>query len=250
MAYTILVVDDERLSRNYIRDLILELEPDATIYEARSAEEAKPILENEAIDILFSDIKMPGGDGFELLRSLSHRNFDLIFVTAYNQYAIPAIKEGAVDYILKPIKKTEFRETFEKVVKRRTKELKRNIVNPVHTDYLSNKLAIGHQQGIKFIVLKDIVYMEANNTYTTIILTSGEKITASKPINRFESKLSPQWFFRIHKSRLINLYHFKEYLSNDGDIALMDNGDKLYISRYRLSQFLNLVEDISGRLKI
>lgn len=250
MAFTILIVDDEPLGRKYVRDLLSEIEPEAVVYEAKSADEAIPILENEAIDILFSDIKMPGTDGFELLKSLSHRNFDLIFVTAYNQFAIQAIKEGAIDYILKPIKKEEFKQTFEKVVKRRNRELARNMVNNVQSDYLSNRLTIGHQQGVKFIVLKDIVYLEANNTYTTLVLVNGEKVITSKPINRFESKLSPQWFFRIHKSHIINIYHFKEYISKDGDVALMSNGDKLYISRYRLNQFLTLVEDISGRLKI
>lgn len=250
MQYSILIVDDERLSRNYIRDLITEIAPEAIISEAKSAEEAIPILENEPVDILFTDIKMPGADGFELLKSLSHRNFDLIFVTAYNQYAIEAIKEGAIDYILKPIKKTEFREVFEKVLRKRAKEYESNIQPGNNADYLSNKLVIGHQQGIKYIVLKEIVYLEAHNSYTTIVLTTGEKVTTSKPINRFESKLSPNWFFRIHKSRIINIYHFKEYISKDGDIAVMVNGDKLDISRYRLNEFLSLVENISGRLKI
>lgn len=250
MPYSILIVDDEQLNRNYLRDLITEIEPTATIFEAASAVEARPILENEIIDILFSDIKMPDEDGFEMLKSLSHRNFDLVFVTAYAQFAIQAIKEGAADYILKPIKKDEFKATFEKLAQKRYNELTRNIVSNIQADYLSNRLAVGHQQGIKFIMLKDIVYLEANNTYTTIVLGSGEKITTSKPISKFENKLSAHWFFRVHKSHIINIHHFKEYISRDGDIALMSNGDKIYISRYRLNDFLNAVDNTSGRLKI
>lgn len=250
MTYSILIVDDERLSRDYVRDLVTEIQPDATVFEAESADEAIPILENESIDILFSDIEMPGTNGLDLLKSVTNRDFELIYVTAYSQYAIQAIKEGASDYVLKPIKKTEFRSTFEKALERRSRILETNSINGSRPEYLSNRLIISHQQGIKFITLRDIVYLEASNTYTTIVLQSGEKIITSKPINRFERKLSSHWFFRIHKSHIINIYHFKEYLSKDGDVAVMDNGDKLFISRYRLVAFLKLAEDISGRLKI
>ncbi len=250
MLYNILIVDDEHLSRSYIKDVILECDPSVAIFEAASAEDAIAILENEEIDILFSDVRMPKVNGFGLLKSVSHRNFDLIFITAYSQYAIQAIKEGAVDYILKPIKKTELKETFEKTLTKRKEKKEQAVQNSNSIEYLSNKLALGHQQGIKFITLKEIVYLEANNTYTTIILSGGEKITTSKPISKFENILSSNWFFRIHKSNIISLFHFKEYISKDGDIALMDNGTRLYISRYKLTEFLNVVEKNSGRLKI
>ncbi len=250
MPCKILIVDDEHLSRNYIKDVILECEPSLMIFEAESAEDAIPILENEEIDILFTDIRMPKTNGFGLLKSVSHRNFDLIFVTAYSQYAIQAIREGACDYLLKPIKKIELRNVFLKVYKKGNEEKETLIRNSNTVDYLSHKLALGHQQGIKYIALTEIIYFEADNTYTKIFLTNGEKIISSKPIGKFESLLSPHWFFRIFKSHIVNIYHVKEYLSRDGDIAVMDNGEKLHISRYRLTEFLKLLETSSGRLKI
>lgn len=250
MSYNILIVDDEHLSREYIKDIIHECDPSVNIFEAQSAEEALPILENENVDVLFSDVRMPKVSGFGLLKSVSHRNFELVFVTAYKEYAIQAIKEGATDYILKPIKKPEFKETFQKVIRKRAEEKSRMLHASEEADYLDNKLALGHQQGIKYIMLKDISYLEANNTYTTLVLSSGEKIVASKPINKFESILSPNWFFRIHKSHIVNIFHFKEYISKDGDIALMDNDTKLNISRYKVTEFLDAVARRSGRLKV
>ncbi len=248
MQLSILIVDDEHLSRSYIHDVVLEVYPSAIVYEAESAEEAIPVLGQESIDILFTDIRMPKINGFGLLKSVSHRNFDLIFTTAYSQYAIQAIKEGASDYLLKPIKKTQLKETLEKVVKKRREEQKHT--NTSSIDYLDLKLALGHQEGIKYISLKEIVYLEANSSYTTIFLSSGEKVTTSKAINKFESALSQHWFFRIHKSHIINIFHFKEYISKDGDIALMDNGHKLHISRYRLNDFLKIADHSSGQLKL
>lgn len=249
MNTSILIVDDEHMSRSFVHDLILEQAPGAEVHEAESAEEALYLLGNKPFDIVFSDIKMPRKDGFGMLHDLPHRDFDLVFVTAYSQYAIQAIKEGATDYILKPIKKAEFRTMFEKVLRKRAE---RQVLQPDHADpsYLDNKVAIGHKDGIKFIALKDIVYLQASNTYTIIVLTGGEKVIASKPISKFETRLSQRWFFRVHKSHIINIYHFREYLSKDGDRALMSNGEKIYISRYRLHPFLACVENSSGKIKI
>lgn len=123
MELSFLIVDDEQLSRNYIRNMLQRHDPAFAIYDAASADEALELFENERIDILFLDIKMPGKDGFSFLNMLSHRNFELVFITAYNQHAIKAIKEGATDYLLKPIKKTDFIETLQRVITKRKKTL-------------------------------------------------------------------------------------------------------------------------------
>ncbi len=254
MNLSVLIVDDERLSRNYISDLIQEFEPGFTIYEANNAKTARPILEEREIDMLFLDIRMSGTDGFGLLDSLSRKSFELIFITAYSEYAIKAIKAGAADYILKPIRKTEFCETLKKVAAKRKQAIscrEQSIREVVTNDsYLNNKMVINDHQGMRFVTLKDIIYLKADNTYTALLLTNNEKITTSKPINRYEEKLDSRWFFRIHKSHIINMHHFRQYISRDGGMALMDNGEKLCISRYRLSQFLHLISSMSGEFKI
>jgi two-component system LytT family response regulator len=254
MQQNILIVDDEKLNREYIRDLVKEFEPNSFIFEAPSGKAAKSILESEDIDILFTDIKMPDMDGFELINSLEPRDFELVFITAYSEFAIKAINESATAYLLKPVNKFDFKDVLLKTIERRKTAINKKILSynsSVQSEsYLLNKLAINHQQGIKFIALKDIIYLKADNSYTTIVLNGGEKIISSKPINRFEAKLNPYWFFRVHKTYIINMFYFKEYVSKDGDIAVMTNGDKIYISRYRLGQFLSLIQQISGELKI
>src|SRR5205085_10378197 len=142
-----------------------------------------------------------------------------VFVTAHSEYAIRAINKNASAYLLKPVIKSDFQEVLQKSIDRRKEILDKRLAHEVNSSinesYLLNKLAINHQQGIKFVVLRDILFLKADNSYTTITLSNGDKITSSKPINRFEAKLHPFWFFRVHKSYIINMHHFKEYISKD-----------------------------------
>lgn len=123
MDFRILIVDDERLSRRYLRAMVAEFEPAATILEAESMLSAQKILNSEKVDILILDIMMPGSDGFKLLDGLPQRDFELVFVTAYSQFAIDALRQGAVDYLLKPVRKSDFRQVLQKTVSRRREKL-------------------------------------------------------------------------------------------------------------------------------
>lgn len=123
MPFTILIVDDEKLSRSYIHNMLREYTPAIEVIECTSAAEALQVLATASPDIVFLDIKMPGMDGFEMLEHAPHRDFELVFITAYNQYAIKALKEGAADYLLKPIKKEEFRQMLDKVSAKRRRVL-------------------------------------------------------------------------------------------------------------------------------
>lgn len=248
----ILIVDDEKFARAYTKEIVMEYLPDSILYEAKSAEKAGQILEHMDIDILLLDINMPELTGFELLESLSKRNFELIFVTAYNHFALNAIKSGALDYILKPINKLELNESLKKAVERRAEHWERSLSgnSPGEKQNLNTKLFLSHQQGIKFIPLKDILYLKADNVYTFLYLVDNTKIVSSKPINRFETSLDSRMFFRIHKSYIINVFHLNEYLSKDGNIACMSNGHQLPISRYRLNVFLEFMSNFSGKVRL
>jgi two-component system LytT family response regulator len=245
MGYQFLIVDDEKLNRSFIKNLILDFEPQSTVFDAKSVAAAKQILENNEIDILFLDIKMPEADGFDLLKLFPVRNFELIFVTAYSEYAINAIREGAQDYILKPIKIPEFQKALYRVIdKLKRKALLHSAPEATPTEKLLNStITIKTQKGTNFVQLKHIIYVQADNTYTTLHLSGGEKVITTKPIIKYEEMLDPKLFFRIHKSYIINLSHFKEHISMNGDWALMDNGIKLTISRYRLKHFLDFLKE-------
>lgn len=245
MPVHILIVDDEPLSSMYLQDMVQEFAPESIIHEAGSAKEAISLLEHEVIDILFSDIKMPGIDGFDMLQQWPQRDFELVFVTAYSEYALPAFKEAAAAYILKPVQKDEFRKILLRLIRKREEQKRMQLES-----LLSNRLAISYNKGVKFIPLRDILYLEGANTYTTVVLADGMRFVSSKPMQRFEQTLDSYWFFRIHKSYLVNIYHFTEYLSAAGDQAQMSDGSRLPVSRYRLAAFLQKVQAVSGRLKI
>lgn len=247
MGLTFLIVDDEQLSRDYIYDLISEFQPEAIISEASSAVGALSVIAKVKPDVLFLDIKMPEVDGFSFLEKLSYRDFELVFITAYSSYALMAFKEGAADYLLKPIKKSDFKTTLAKVSLRRIHELERRKNSPAgrFDKYLYDDLVINLQSGIKNVKIKNIIYLKAENTYTTFYLESGENIVTSKPIKHFENNLQPELFFRIHKSHIISLYHLKEYIAKTSGTrqVLMSNGTKLLISKYRLSEFLKRIKN-------
>lgn len=120
------------------------------------------------------------------------------------------------------------------------------MLTPAAQQYLNKKLIITHQHGIKFIALAEIVYLEADNVYTTIILADGYKLVTSKPIHKYESLLDVDFFFRIHKSYIINLYHFKEYVTKEGEFVVMNNGVQLTIAKARMPEFLASVKRYFG----
>lgn len=243
MDLIFLVVDDERLSRDYICDLINEFMPSARIHQAPSAKSAISIIQEVKPDILFLDIKMPGADGFELLGMIPGRDFEVVFITAHSHYAIQALREGACDYLLKPVKKAEFKETLQRTYDRRKKVIEAREEKPQGEHYMDQKLVITFQQGMRVVPLADILYLKADNSYTTLFLTNNEKVITTKPINKFEKQLNPKWFFRIHKSYIINTHHLKEYVAKESSFAILSDGTRLLISRYRLSDFLKNIKD-------
>ncbi len=252
MNYTFLIVDDEKLSRLYIRNLLSEFLPDAVIYDAKDTATARKILLENIIDILFLDIQMPEANGFDLLSEFGERSFEVVMVTAYNQYGIEAVKAGACDYLLKPINKREFRAMLEKVIKIRTD--KKSYV-PIKEDekneervYHSKKIAVHHQSGIIFIALPDIEYLKAWNTYTGIHHLSGTVTMASKAISKFEQMMDARWFFRVHKSYIVNLKHCAAYSTSSGYTLSMKSGAQIPVSRHRHKAFLAVLEANSDLL--
>jgi two-component system LytT family response regulator len=248
--FNFLVVDDEKNSRSLIRSMIEDFRPGANVREASSAQEALAIIGIGGLDAVFLDVKMPGMNGFEMLDVINNRDFELVFVTAYSQFAINAIREGATDYLLKPIKITEFKHALNSVIEKRQKKLKERLSTAVTEDRrMQQQLQINSKQGIKFVVLKDIICLEADNSYTTLHLADGKKVTTSRPINQFEKSLDPDLFFRVHKSNIINRYHFKEYLiKRGGRYALMCDGTAVGISRQRLRAFLNFIGFVNKKV--
>ena len=241
-----IIVDDEAKGRLSIREKLREYCPQVeVIAEAANGREGIAAIEQHQPDIIFLDIEMPGMNGFEMLNNLPDKNFHIVFTTAYNQYAIKAIKYAAFDYLLKPIDIDELKEAVEKIGKLKsshTREqinlLQHNIGNPRK---LPNKLAVHTMEGLLFYNIADIEYLEANSNYTNFHFADKTKIIASKTLKEFEELLPDEIFFRPHNSFLINLNRIKRYIKGDGGQIELQTGVFIDVSRRKKEEFLKII---------
>lgn len=210
MRFSALVIDDEADARLLITTYLKKLFPQVEVVaEVECVEEAYEILCAQKIDFIFLDVQMPDGTGFDLLQMLSHPMPEVVFVTAFEEYAIKAIKVAALDYILKPVLKSEFQEAVQKmVIKHREKE------KSARSDV--DRLRVPTKHGQDFVNIGEIMRCEADNSYTVVFLRKGGKRLVSKNLAQFERELSEHNFLRIHHKHLVNLDMIKSYNRGKG----------------------------------
>jgi two-component system LytT family response regulator len=189
-------------------------------------------------DILFLDIQMPVVNGFEVIKALKEPIPEIIFVTAYDAFAMKAFRFNAVDYLVKPIETSELKEAVEKVLSKvnhqvKVAELPGLLNNIKMLQSPKPKFAIPTLEGVEYVPIEEIIHCKADDNYTHIFLTNNKTIIASKTLKEFELFLKDFHFFRIHHSHLINSNHIRKYLKSDGGYLQMENGDTLPISRSR-----------------
>ena len=247
---TTLIVDDEPDAVNFIRSIIQEYCPRLEVIgTASSAKEGIRIIIDRQPELVFLDVEMPHGSGFDLLAQFPDKSFDVIFITAFNHYAIKAIKFSAVDYILKPININEFIEAVEKVFHKRLSGSSRNanyfaLLENLKFE-LPSKLAIPTSDGMEYLKTSDIIRVEADRSYSWFFLTDKRKILVSKNLKEYQELLGEQKFFRSHHSHLINLWHVKKYIRQEGGAIEMDDGSQVPISRTRRDLFLDQMSKLS-----
>ncbi len=208
--------------------------------------EAQPYLKQHAVDCIFLDIEMPQMDGFRFLDELPNREFAVIITTAYDQYALHAIKERALDYLLKPIDSDDLIEAVGRVEKHKKnsiindklEEVLLNLAN--HSNSKGNRIGFSFDGKIIFLTSDEIIYCESDGNYTNIYLDNGKKLLISQTLKKVEEKLPEDTFYRIHNSFIINLNQVREYLKNDGYVVLM-NEKKIPVSRNRKGFFLDKI---------
>ncbi|MGB8191844.1 MAG: LytTR family DNA-binding domain-containing protein [Chitinophagaceae bacterium] len=232
-----LIIDDELKARNVLRHYIESFIPEITeIVNAASVDIAIEVLKVYKPDIVFLDVEMPNKNGFQFLMEISEPSFDVIFTTAYNQYAIQAIRFSALDYLLKPVDPDELqaavqRHLEKKEVKHTQKELYHNLVNNISkNDVKDFKIAVPSAEGFFFFEIDDILRLEADRSYTHIHLVNKRPFIASKTLKHFEDMLEEFNFIRTHKSHLVNPRHITR-LSNDHEFVLLTDGSKVEVSR-------------------
>lgn len=248
MTLKALIVDDEFNARNNLKILIDEFCPELKIIGlAESAEEARKVIAKEKPDVVFLDIAMPTEDGFSLLKSYEDRDFSVIFTTAYNEYALKAFKENAIDYLEKPISIDDLQKAVQKLLKiHGTSDQKSpaevsEIVDNV-MDSKNDRISVPTRDGYIIIRNTDIVHLEASDNYTMIYLTDGSRHLSSKNIKVYEENLNENIFFRTHKSHIINVeHHLKEFSRSEGNMAVLTNGINVPIARRKMSDFLSRI---------
>jgi two-component system LytT family response regulator len=227
------IVDNERDAQEALQALLAEFCPEVNVKgTASSALEAIKIVNTVDPDLVFLDVEMPGGGGFDFLESSSGRKFSVVFTTAYKEYAIKAIKYGAMDYLLKPIDPTDLRALVDRILEKNKEKARSE----------KYKVTLAHKDAIVVVPATDIVYIRADDRYSTVYLHSGSEHTVSRNIKEFERELSSQRFFRVHKSYLINCDHVKQINRIDGGFIELMNGREIEISRRKKAEFLRFLK--------
>lgn len=241
-----LIIDDESGNRENLRRMLNLHCPQIIVQgECSSVKEARECISTLSPQLLFLDICMADGTGFDLLESLAGLSVEVIFITAFDQYAIQAIRFSALDYLLKPIDTKELINAVGKAVQIiKTKQLNHRMQNLLQNSLRLDKkkrLALSVADKIEFIEISDIIRCEADNNYTTFYLKSGDKLIVSRTLKEYDELLTPYNFLRVHQSHLINLDEIKSFIKNDGGYLVMNDGSSVSISRQRRNEVMEIL---------
>ncbi|WP_139856229.1 LytR/AlgR family response regulator transcription factor [Aequorivita sinensis] len=246
MKITALLVDDERKSLAILKNKLERLCPGISIVgETRNPKEALILIDKLIPQLVFLDVAMPGMSGFDLLASIKTPSFEVIFVTAFDNYAIDAIKHCAIGYLVKPVKSQDLIATVDKAIQNIEEKtsFKKNqllIENLEVRTFQKKKIVIPTLAGMEFIKIKEIIRCEGEDGYTRIYFKNRKQILSSHSIGHFNSLLENHDFYLVHKSHLINLHHIDKYL-NEGTVILKNNC-KVPVSRNRRTDFLSRIK--------
>jgi two-component system LytT family response regulator len=254
MKLRTLIVDDELPARENLKLLLSEYCPEIEVIGlADSVKMAQKMIKDLAPQVVFLDIRMPSGtEGFDLLDSLPEKNFQIVFVSAFKDYALRAFHVNAIHYILKPVDVEDLKAAVKKLVANQEsfgnnkenlnsyiKSLE-NLTKSMNPDTPLQRITINHAKGFKIVDPSDIIYLEGEGNYTKIFFADGTQYVDTRSIGIYEGILDPKKFFRIHKSHIVNVLFVSEFLNADGSFVVMKNGARLAISRLRLAGFQEL----------
>ncbi|HWY39022.1 MAG TPA: LytTR family DNA-binding domain-containing protein [Bacteroidia bacterium] len=243
-----ILIDDETSGRVVLNELLAKHCPDVNILaEAANIDSAYALIVEKQPDLIFLDIQMPGGDGFELLKKFSDINFDVVFVTSFDKYAINAIKFSALDYLLKPVDVADLVASIEKVQKRkaekeRPKEWVVNLLNNLDEAKTEKKIVIHHQDKVKLLKLSDIVCFEAESNYTHIYTNDNQRYTPARVLKDFEEFLEKyNNFIRINKKVIVNLDYVTAYSKSEPYMLFLKNGQEYEIGRRKKTEIMGRI---------
>lgn len=256
MKLTALIIDDEELARKNLAMLLNDFCPEIEVIgEAFDKESAKKKIQELNPEVIFLDIRMPSGEeGLELLDEISNKDFFVVFVTAFKDYAMRAFNASAVHYILKPIDIDDLQSAVSKLIEAKKifqedpnnfityfNSIK-NLSHNLKSKEPNNQVVISHTKGLKIVEDDRITHLTANGNCTNIFFTDESKYLDTRTLKIYENILNPDKFFRIHKSHIINLNYLKDYNSEDGFFAILKDDTKLPVARNRVSEFVKYLK--------
>ena len=242
-----IIIDDEKNQRSVIRQIIEKYCPDISVVgEADNIDDAFSLINSLQPDLIFLDVEMPYGSGFDLLTKFDEVPFEVIFVTGFGHYAVKAFEFNALHFIQKPVDDKVIMQAVARARARMQEKTRANYYNVVLENLrdpmsLDNQIAIPLVEGFEFIKVKDIVRCKSEAGSTFIYLSNSKRIFSSKNLKGYESLLKDYNFCRVHNSHLINISHIKKYLKSDGGIVVMSDNSEIPISRRRKDAFLDLL---------
>jgi two-component system LytT family response regulator len=241
-----ILIDDELSSLQNLRQKLEEFCPEVRVVAAvAKPEEGLMLIRHHKPDVIFLDIEMPKMNGFRMLEELGGTDAEIVFITAYNSYAIEAIRISAFDYMVKPVSIDDLQQCVSRLItekNRRTTErlhVLRNALDDNNSQ--DNKIAVPTHEGLEFIVIKQIVRIESNAAYSRIYFLGGPSLLVTKLLKDFEELLAPYRFFRVHNSHLVNMAYIRKYIRGEGGQVVMENGDVVDVARRKKEDFLSLL---------
>jgi two-component system, LytTR family, response regulator len=244
----VLIIDDEKRTRDLIAKMIETFGFDLTVIsEGETMDTAIKAIQNHQPDILFIDIQMPDGTGFDVLKQLENISFEVIIITAHEEFAIQAIKFSALDYLLKPVDPLELKEAVEKAIKAVNTKKIDNQIDALQNNILPNqkkRLVLKTHESVFIVELHDIIRCEADKNYTSFILNGGKKIVVSKTLKDYETLLVGHNFMRVQQSHLINIDFIERYDKANGGFVIMKDGSEVPLSSAKREAFFNILENL------
>jgi two-component system LytT family response regulator len=245
-ALKAILIDDELNSLQNLQIKIQEYCPTVKVVgQSQNPEEAIRLIQLYKPDVIFLDIEMPRMSGFKMLEQIAEVDFEVIFITAYNHYAINAIRISAFDYLVKPVSIEELQQTVERLgnssvrkIRERAENLKNNLANPKSQE---DHIAIPTNDGLEFIQIKQIIRIESSSNYSKLVLQNSQQMLVTRQLKDFEELLQDYRFYRVHHSHLVNLNFIARYVRGDGGQITMRNGDIIDVSRRKKEVFLKLI---------
>jgi two-component system, LytTR family, response regulator len=257
--YNALIIDDERNIREALVSLLNAYCPEIHVCgSVGSAMEGRKLLENFRIDIILLDISMPKEDGFTFLASIPKEKYGIIFTTAFQEYALRALKANAIDYLLKPVNPHELKDAISKAIYHHSLRNNNPQVQEIYHESLKNlqnhllssekhisRITVTEQFGFRMVNVSDLMFLDADSNYTVLHVAGGSKIVATRNLGEFEKMLDNPQFFRIHKSTLVNVNYLSGFSSYEGNFAELKDGTRLAVSRRKVMEFREWVKNFS-----